>query len=138
VRAKVEHVFRVLKCQFGYRKVRYRGIAKNGAQGFALLALSNLYLVRVRSVKEGAWRSAIEPPTGQSRRQYSPSTRAEPLFRGSLRVALANLESMGTISWQNLITWSKSYWLQKLPRCQAPRVELRLTGAVHRRKYWID
>ena len=25
VRAKVEHVFRVLKCQFGYRKVRYRG-----------------------------------------------------------------------------------------------------------------
>jgi IS5 family transposase len=25
VRAKVEHVFRVMKCQFGYRKVRYRG-----------------------------------------------------------------------------------------------------------------
>ena len=34
VRAKVEHVFRVVKCQFGYRKVRYRGIAKNGAQVF--------------------------------------------------------------------------------------------------------
>ncbi len=34
VRAKVAHVFRVLKCQFGYRKVRYRGIAKNGAQVF--------------------------------------------------------------------------------------------------------
>ena len=34
----VEHVFRVMKCQFGYRKVRYRGIAKNGAQVFALLA----------------------------------------------------------------------------------------------------
>ena len=29
VRAKVEHVFRIVKCQFGYRKVRYRGIAKN-------------------------------------------------------------------------------------------------------------
>ena len=43
VRAKVEHVFRVVKCQFGYRKVRYRGIAKNGAQVFALLALANLY-----------------------------------------------------------------------------------------------
>jgi IS5 family transposase len=28
IRAKVEHVFRVLKCQFGYRKVRYRGIEK--------------------------------------------------------------------------------------------------------------
>jgi transposase, IS5 family len=48
VRAKVEHVFRVLKCQFGYRKVRYRGIRKNGAQVFALLALANLYLARGR------------------------------------------------------------------------------------------
>jgi IS5 family transposase len=46
VRAKVEHVFRVLKCQFGYRKVRYRGIRKNGAQVFSLLALANLYLAR--------------------------------------------------------------------------------------------
>ena len=48
MRAKVEHVFRVVKCQFGYRKVRYRGIAKNGAQVFTLLALANLYLVRGR------------------------------------------------------------------------------------------
>jgi IS5 family transposase len=48
IRAKVEHVFRVLKCQFGYRRVRYRGIAKNGAQVFALLALANLYLARGR------------------------------------------------------------------------------------------
>ena len=48
VRAKVEHVFRVIKCQFGYRRVRNRGIAKNGAQVFALLALANLYLVRGR------------------------------------------------------------------------------------------
>ncbi len=48
VRARVEHVFRVVKCQFGYRKVRYRGIAKNGAQIFSLLALANLYLVRGR------------------------------------------------------------------------------------------
>jgi IS5 family transposase len=46
VRAKVEHIFRVMKCQFGYRRVRYRGIAKNGAQVFALLALANLYLSR--------------------------------------------------------------------------------------------
>jgi IS5 family transposase len=35
-----------VKCQFGYRKVRYRGIAKNGAQVFSLLALANLYLAR--------------------------------------------------------------------------------------------
>lgn len=48
VRAKVEHVFRVMKCQFGYRRVRYRGLAKNGAQVFTLLALANLYLARGR------------------------------------------------------------------------------------------
>ena len=34
VGAKVEHVFRVVTCQFGYRKLRYRGIPKNGAQVF--------------------------------------------------------------------------------------------------------
>ena len=39
-------MFRVLKCQFGYRKVRYRGLAKNAAQLFSLLALANLYLAR--------------------------------------------------------------------------------------------
>ena len=48
VRAKVEHVFRVLKCQFGYRKVRYRGLAKNQAQMFSLMALANLYMARLR------------------------------------------------------------------------------------------
>lgn len=46
IRAKVEHVFRVIKCQFGYRKIRYRGLAKNEAQMFSLMALANLYLAR--------------------------------------------------------------------------------------------
>jgi IS5 family transposase len=46
VRTKVEHVFRIVKCQFGYRKVRYRGIAKNGAKVLSLLAFANLYLAR--------------------------------------------------------------------------------------------
>ena len=48
VRAKVEHQFRVIKCQFGYRKVRYRGLAKNTAQVLTLFALSNLWMVRQR------------------------------------------------------------------------------------------
>ena len=47
VRAKVKHVFRVMRCQFDYRKVRHRGIGKNGAQVFSLLALANLYLGRM-------------------------------------------------------------------------------------------
>ena len=46
VRAKVEHPFRVLKRQFGYIKVRYRGLKKNTAQLFTLFALSNLWMVR--------------------------------------------------------------------------------------------
>ena len=46
IRAKVEHPFRVLKRQFGYTKVRYRGLAKNTAQIVTLFALSNLWMVR--------------------------------------------------------------------------------------------
>ena len=46
IRSKVEHPFRIIKCQFGYRKTRYRGIQKNGAQVFSLMALANLYHVR--------------------------------------------------------------------------------------------
>jgi IS5 family transposase len=45
-RAKVEHAFGVLKCQFGYRKVRYKGLEKNTAQLHTLFALVNLYLAR--------------------------------------------------------------------------------------------
>ena len=46
VRAKVEHPFRVIKCQFGFTKVRYKGLAKNTAQLVTLFALSNLWMVR--------------------------------------------------------------------------------------------
>jgi IS5 family transposase len=53
VRAKVEHPFRVLKCQFGYVKVRYRGLAKNTAQLVTLFALGNLWMARKR-ILQGA------------------------------------------------------------------------------------
>ncbi|MCE4370585.1 transposase, partial [Xanthomonas hortorum pv. hederae] len=46
VRAKVEHPFRVIKRQFGYTKVRYRGLAKNTTQVLTLFALSNLWMKR--------------------------------------------------------------------------------------------
>jgi IS5 family transposase len=48
IRARVEHIFRVIKRQFSYTRVRYRGLAKNAAQVFALVALTNLYLARRR------------------------------------------------------------------------------------------
>ena len=46
VRAKVEHPFRVIKRQFGYLKMRYRGLKKNTQQLMVLFALSNLWMVR--------------------------------------------------------------------------------------------
>ena len=46
LRAKVEHPFRVIKRQFGYAKVRYRGLAKNTAQVLTLFALSNVWMAR--------------------------------------------------------------------------------------------
>ena len=54
VRAKVEHPFRVIKRQFGFVKVRYRGIKKNTAQLFTLFALSNLWMVRGKLMGSGA------------------------------------------------------------------------------------
>ncbi len=46
VRAKVEHPFRVIKCQFGLTKVRFKGLAKNTAHVITLFALSNLWMAR--------------------------------------------------------------------------------------------
>lgn len=46
VRARVEHVFAVVKRLWGFNKVRYRGLAKNGTRSFVALGLANLYLAR--------------------------------------------------------------------------------------------
>ena len=46
VRAHVEHPFRILKCVFGFRKVCYRGIAKNLNRLQVSFALVNLYMKR--------------------------------------------------------------------------------------------
>lgn len=48
IRARVKHPFRVLKCQFGYVKVRFKGLAKNTSQILTLFALSNLWMARKR------------------------------------------------------------------------------------------
>ena len=46
VRAKVEHIFRVIKRQFKFVKVRYRGVRKNAHRLFVLCGLTNLVLAR--------------------------------------------------------------------------------------------
>ena len=57
VRAKVEHPFQVIKCQWGYRKTRYVGLFKNTMQITMLFALSNLWMARrsLMSQPTGAW-----------------------------------------------------------------------------------
>jgi IS5 family transposase len=48
VRSRVEHIFRVIKRQFGFEKTRYRGLAKNASQVNMLMALANIYMLRRR------------------------------------------------------------------------------------------
>lgn len=52
VRAFVEHPFLIVKVLFGYRKVRYRGLAKNLAQQHLLFGLANL-VIAARTLRKG-------------------------------------------------------------------------------------
>lgn len=46
IRSRVEHVFGVIKCVFGFDKLRYRGLAKNASRLHVVAALANLFMVR--------------------------------------------------------------------------------------------
>lgn len=46
IRCRVEHSIGVIKQVFGFRKVRYRGLAKNANRLFVTAALANVFLVR--------------------------------------------------------------------------------------------
>jgi len=46
VRAKVEHVFGVIKRLWGFNMVRYRGLAKSAKRTFVALGLANIFLAR--------------------------------------------------------------------------------------------
>jgi IS5 family transposase len=45
-RSRVEHMFAVVKRQFGFSKVRYKGLAKNATRAFVALGLANIYMAR--------------------------------------------------------------------------------------------
>jgi IS5 family transposase len=45
IRAKVEHPFRIIKCQFGFTKAQYRGLKKNDGKLAMLFALANIVRV---------------------------------------------------------------------------------------------
>ena len=46
VRARVEHVFAVVKRLWGFNKVRYRGLHKNATRAFVATGLANIFLAR--------------------------------------------------------------------------------------------
>ncbi len=46
IRARVEHSIGVIKRVFGFTKVRYRGLVKNGNRVFVTAAMANIFLVR--------------------------------------------------------------------------------------------
>jgi IS5 family transposase len=46
IRSRVEHAIGVIKRVFGFAKVRYRGLAKNGNRVFVTAALANIFLLR--------------------------------------------------------------------------------------------
>lgn len=46
IRSKVEYAFRIIKEQFKYRKVRYKGLMKNAEAAYMKCALVNLYQFR--------------------------------------------------------------------------------------------
>ena len=50
IRARVEHVFAVVKRLWGFTKVRYRGLDKNATRAFVALGLANIYMARARLV----------------------------------------------------------------------------------------
>lgn len=58
IRAIVEHPFHVIKNLFRYRKVSYRGIAKNAARANVHAALANLFIARRRLLAMGVGASA--------------------------------------------------------------------------------
>lgn len=51
IRAFVEHPFHVVKNVFGYRKLRYRGLAKNDSRMQILFGLANIYSLRKKLLK---------------------------------------------------------------------------------------
>ncbi|MAY36392.1 MAG: IS5/IS1182 family transposase [Spongiibacteraceae bacterium] len=52
VRAKVEHVFGVMKGQFGFTKARYKGLSKNAHHLFVSCALVNLVMAKKMLLKQ--------------------------------------------------------------------------------------
>ncbi len=52
VRARVETIFRVMKRQFGFIKVRYKGLGKNAHHLFVSCALVNIVMAKKKKLRQ--------------------------------------------------------------------------------------
>jgi hypothetical protein len=66
-------LLRVIKCQFGFTKVRYKGLAKKAAELVALFGLSNLWMARRPLMGGGA---GISPPVMRADTRQQPERAA--------------------------------------------------------------
>lgn len=76
IRARVEHVFAVVKRLWGFTKVRYRGLAKNANRAFVALARANVYLCRTRLMAQVRLQWARTGP--RARRQGPQASERRP------------------------------------------------------------
>lgn len=74
IRARVEHVFCVVKRLWGFAKVRYRGLAKNATRAFTALALVNIYPRPTTADGTGAPVKRQCGPKGAQNALRAPST----------------------------------------------------------------
>lgn len=80
IRARVEHVFGVVKRLWGFGKVRYRGLPKNATRAFTALALANIYLARALAGTGAPVEAEIGPqgpansPNGWHKRPQCPKS----------------------------------------------------------------
>jgi IS5 family transposase len=126
VRARVEHVFGVVKRLWGFDKARYRGLAKSVTRTFTALGLANILQARgvlcgqacpqwarggpitEQTVRDGSWRVAIHVAHALERRNHPPGRSllqrhcwlAE--FGPSVSIALALLLNKFLICWRQL------------------------------------
>ena len=77
-RARVEHVFHVVKRLWGFSKVRYRGLAKNTARLYTAFALANLYLLRRRLLPAAVDVSPVDREESEKSGKTKPNRTAAP------------------------------------------------------------
>jgi len=97
IRARVEHVFGVVKRLWGFTKVRYRGLQKNATRAFTALALANISLPEATAGTGAPVRVEIGPqgpangPNGRRKRPQNPKN-------GVFRVRAGNFEGLFSVA----------------------------------------